>query len=133
MRSTATIKALIVVILLSGIFGYRALFPSAPKTAGVVKTAEEGRNIAKAAMDYLSQLRREGRLPGVAFNEHGNAEISGRLQYHPYSLTMRFNKEGEASTNNYSIVQIKQDSPWQLKRAWQTDSNGQIIQEWTIK
>jgi hypothetical protein len=133
MRSTVTIIVLVVVILVSAIFGYRTLFPSAPKKADVVKTIEEGQIVAKAGMDYLSQLRQEGGLPGVATNEHGNAYISGRLSDYPFSLTLRFNKEGEASTNNYTIVQIKKDSPWQLKRAWQTDSNDQIIQEWTVK
>ena len=125
--------ALVAVILLLARFGYRPLFPTAPKKAVIVKTEEEAQTIAKAGMDYLSQLRREGRLPGDTTNDHGYVSISGRLSYHPYSLIMRFNKEGEASTNNYTIVQIKKDSAWQLKRAWQINSNDQIIQEWTIK
>jgi hypothetical protein len=133
LKGAVTIIALVVVILVSAIFGYRAIFPSAPQRAGVVKTVAEGRMIAKSGMDYLSQLRTEGLLPGVATNEHGNAAISGRLSFYPYSLTVRFTKAGEVFTNNYTIVQIKKDLPWQLKRAWQTGSNGQIIQEWTVK
>ena len=133
MRSRVTIAALVAVILVSTRFGHRPLFPVAPKMAGVVKTEEEERILAEAARDYLSQLRREGRLPGDTTNDHGIAYISGRLSVPPYSLTMRFHKEGQASTNNYTIMQIKKDSPWQLKRAWQTDSNDQIIQEWTVK
>jgi hypothetical protein len=133
MRSTVTIIALVLVILVSAIFGYSVLFPSASKRAGVVKNVEEARIVATAGMEYLSQLRREGRLQGVTANEHGNAYISGRLSYYPYSLTIRLNKQGEASMNNYKIVQINKHSPWALKRAWQTDSNGHIIQEWTVK
>ena len=129
MKSTLTIPW-VVVVLIMAIFGYRAL--SFPNRAGVVQTVDEGRMVAKAGMDYLFHLRLEGRLPGITTTEHGNASISGGLSRYPYSLTMRFNKQGEASTNNYTILQLKKDSPWQLKRAWQTDSNGQIIQEWPV-
>jgi hypothetical protein len=133
MRNTLAIVALVAVILVSAIFVYRELYPSASKRTGIVKTVAEGRTIAMSGMDYLSQLRREGRLPGVATNEHGNATVSGRLASYPYSLTMCVTIPGKMFTNNYSVVQIKKDSPWQLKRAWQTDSNGQTIQEWPVK
>jgi hypothetical protein len=133
MKSTFTITALVVVILVSAIFGYHALYPSAPKRAGVVRTVAEGQTIASSGMEYLSQLRREGHLPGVATNEHGNATIYFRLASPPYSLTVRVTIRGETFTNNYNIVQNKKDSPWELKRAWQTDSKGQIIQEWAVK
>lgn len=132
MGTKATIVTLVAVILILSRFGNRPLFPEAPKRAGVVKSQEEGRIILKAATDYLSQLRQEGRLPGHTTNDHGIVSISGTMLYYPYSLTIRF-KEGEASTNTYTIVQINKDSPWQLKRAWQTDSNDQIIQEWAVK
>jgi hypothetical protein len=133
MRNPFAILALVVGILVSAIFGYRALYPSAPKRVGVVKTVAEGQAIALSGMDYLSQLRTEGRLPGVASNEHQNAYIDGRLGSYPYSLTMHYNKGGGAVTNHYAIVQIKQGSPWQLKRAWQTDAKGKITQEWSVK
>ena len=80
----------------------------------------------------MFQLRQEGRLPGYTTNAHGIVSIDGPMAYYPFSLTIRF-KEGEASTNSYTIVQINKDSPWQLKRAWQTDSKDQIIQEWAVR
>ena len=132
MRTKVTIVTVVAVILILSRFGNRPLFPEAPKKAAVVKRYEEGRIILEAGRDYLSQLRQEGRLPGQTTNDHGIVSVDGTMAYYPYSLTMRF-KEGEASTNNYTIVQIKKDSPWQLKRAWQTDSNDQIIQEWAVK
>lgn len=132
MRTKVTIVTLVAVILILSRFGNRPLFPEAPKRAVVVKSPEEGSIIIKAGRDYLSQLRREGRLPGHTTNDHGIVSISGTILFYPYSLTVRF-KEGEASTNSYTIVQINKNSPWQLKRAWQTDSNDQITQEWAVK
>ncbi len=132
MTTKVTIVAMVAVLLILSRFGNRPLFPEAPKRTGVVKSYEEGRNILEAGRGYLSQLRQEGRLPGQTTNGHGLVAIDGAMSYYPYSLTMRF-KEGEAFTNNYTIVQINKDSPWQLRRAWQTDSNDQIIQEWAVK
>jgi len=132
MRTKVTIITLVGVILILSRFGNRPLFPEAPKKAGVVKSHEEGRIILEAGRDYLFQLRREGRLPGYTTNAHGIVSIDGSMLYYPFSLTIRF-KDGEASTNSYTIVQINKDSPWQLKRAWQTDSKDQIIQEWAVR
>jgi hypothetical protein len=119
--------ALLVLILL----GSRGLHSSKHGNVGILNI-DEGRNVAKSGMDYLVRLRQEGKLPGVTTNQHGNAIVSGRLPYYPFALTMRFNAEGTAVTNNYRIVQLKKDSSWILKRAWQTDTNGQIVQEWAV-
>ncbi len=133
MRTRITILACAAIILVSAIFGYRALFPSAPPKAHVVKTVAEGRVIAMSGKDYLLQLWREGRLPGTTTNEHGNATVSGQLASYPYTLTARITITGEMFTNNYTIVQNRKGSPWQLKRAWQTGPDGQVVQVWTVK
>lgn len=112
---------------------YREVRPSSPKSKSIVRTVEEGRTIAKSGLEYLSQLREEGHLPGVATNEHGHASINGRLNSYPYSLTVQLTKEGETPINHYTITKVSKNSTWQLERAWQTDSGGHILQEWSIK
>jgi hypothetical protein len=105
------------------------------KKVGGFKTAVE-RQAVLSARDYLSRLWQERRLPGISgfsTNDQGVAIISGRMSAYPYTLTMRVNKNGEALTNNYTIMEMEKDSPWQLKRAWQTGPNGQIVQEWSVK
>lgn len=125
--------AWVVVTLIAAIFGYVALFSSDIKKEGVLRTDKEKQVVAKGGMEFLFHMRQAGHLPGVTTNEHGFASISGQLSAYPYSLIMQFSENGKAFTNNYSIVQMKKDSSWQLTRAWQTDSNGQIIQEWSVK
>ena len=120
-----------VILVLAGC-GLRTFFSTNHENVGI-QNVDEGNVVAKSGMDFLLHLRQEGRLPGITINEHGNARISGRLPQYPFLLTMRFNAEGTAVTNNYRIAQIKKDSPWELERAWQTDTNGQIVQEWPVK
>lgn len=124
---------LVVAILVAAWIGCRVAFSSHPKSPRAILTAGEGQTVAKSAIDFLSQLHQEGHLPGVASNEHGNVSLSGRLSDPPYSFTARFNQEGAPLTSHYNLVQMTKESPWQLKRAWQTDSNGQIVQEWPLQ
>ena len=136
MKSALAIIGLVVVILVSAFFSYRQLYPSSPsdsKRPGVVRTVAEGRKIAISGMDYLIHLRQQGRLPGAAANEHGDATIDWRLGAYPYMLKAKFKKRDESSVNSYTIVQLNENSPWKLTRAWQADANGQVIQEWPVK
>lgn len=130
MKNAVTMTASVVVILVMAMICYREIHPASPKMNGAVKTVQEGQAIAKSGIEYLSQLRQEGRLPGVGTNEHGHASINGRLNSYPYSLTMQLTKEGETSVNHYAIKKLSKNSTWQLERAWQTDSSGHFIQEW---
>jgi hypothetical protein len=132
MRSAVIIMAGVAVgILIAATLGHRGAFSSS-KSEDVIRTVGEGQAVVRTGMDYLLRLRTEGRLPGITTNDHGNASISGRLSDYPFALTVRFSPTGAVAAENYSIVQFRQDSPWQLKRAWQTDSNGQIIHEWAL-
>lgn len=88
----------------------------------------------------LKQIRDQSRLPGVSKDEHGtltseNLRFSNSLPVltYPALRTFYFVKEGETSTNNYTLVKQTKDSEWKLQKAWQTDSKGQIIQEWPVK
>jgi hypothetical protein len=133
MRSAVTIIAGVLVgILIAASPGHRASFAS-PESQSVVRKVDDGQAIAKAGMDYLLRLRGEGHLPGITTNEHGNAFISGQWSDYPLAFTMQFSPTGAGSTENYRIVQPGKDSPWRLSRAWQTDTNGQIVQERPIQ
>ena len=93
------------------------------------------------AAQEIGQLHDQGRLPGVSKNEHGDmtsdtldSVISGRaaIPTYPISLTFHLIKEGDTSTNNYTLVKQAKDSEWRLQRAWETDSNGLIVREWPV-
>ena len=99
-------------------------------------------NVAKteavSAGDYVLLLHQQGRLPGDSKDSHGKITcylLPSDLQEvtYPLSRTFRVVETGSTSTNNYTVVRAAKDSSWQLQRAWQTDSEGQVVQEWTSK
>jgi len=123
--------AVLLGILIGATLGHREVFSSS-KNEGDVRTVDEGQAIAKTGMNYVLRLRGGGRLPGITTNDHGSGSVIGRLSDYPFALTVQLRPTGAVFTANYSIVQLRPDSSWHLKRAWQADSNGQIIHEWPI-
>jgi hypothetical protein len=95
--------------------------------------------IAAAA---IKQILDQGHLPGVSKGEHGDisfdagplviSNVAVAMTY-PASRTLHLVKDGETSTNNYVLVKQTKDSEWKLQKAWLTDSNGQVIQEWRVQ
>jgi hypothetical protein len=101
------------------------------------------------AGEFLKKMHDDGNLPGVSKDDHGNFSSdeftylysnnvngivfsnAGTITY-PLSRTFHLVKNGETSTNNFALVKNSKDSDWKLQRAWETDSNGQTIQEWPV-
>jgi hypothetical protein len=97
-----------------------------------------------AAGKKLMQLHEDGHLPINPKDEHGDVTItcdtgpmirSNELVEiaYPTKRTFHIVKVGETSTNNYILVKSSKDSEWELKKAWETDSNGQVIKEWPVQ
>lgn len=116
----------------------------ADEGAMAVKTALTNQVYAEtyAAGAALKNLDNLGRLPGVSQDDHWqvtsdmvDSVVSNRalaIEF-PASRTFRLVKTNETSTNNYTFVKQTKDAEWKLQKAWQTDSKGQIIQEWPVK
>ena len=91
---------------------------------------------AVSAGDYVLQLHQQGRLPGDTKDAHGKITCyltPSDLQEVSYPLSRTFRVVETGATNNYTVVRLAKDSSWQLQRAWQTDSEGHVIQEWPVK
>jgi hypothetical protein len=119
----------ILLLVLAGCLGN----PSPTTKTGEAKIVAEAQTEAATGGDFLLQLLHEGRLPGLTTNDHGKFFCNTKPVSYPYSLTYYCSKVGGNSTNYYTIARLKKDSAWQLERALQTDSQGQIVQEWTVK
>jgi hypothetical protein len=90
----------------------------------------------------LQQIYAQGQLPGVAESDHGkmgfdtiDLVVSNNPTIISYPALRKFYlvKDGETFTNHYILGKESKDAEWKLQRAWETDSNGQVIQEWPIK
>ena len=96
------------------------------------------RKQAKSGGDFLVRLHQKGQLPGDAKDEHGKitcylspADLEQTI--YPLSRTYQVVKKGDSSTNNYTIKRFAKHSPWQLQRAWRTDSQGRVTEEWAVE
>jgi len=96
------------------------------------------RTEAKSGGDFLFRLHQKGQLPGDAKDEHGKltcylSPTDLEEVIYPLSRTYQVVKTGDSSTNNYTIIRLTKSSPWQLQRAWRTDSQGRVTEEWAVK
>jgi hypothetical protein len=112
-----------------------------PKVIKMAITNEVHMETGRAGL-ILKQLHEQGRLPGDSKDEHGKLTsgtfdlvVSNKATVitYPTSRTFHLVKDGDTSTNNYTLVKLSKDSEWKLQKAWQTDSNGTFVKEWPIQ
>ncbi len=108
------------------------------KVPGARESSDAGR--------FLAQLLESGRLPGAENAEKGamlspaSADTLLPNVYTPqptnYPLSRTFNgqrKLGGPWENHYTVVKLSADSPWQIKRAWRTEAQGNTVEEYRVK
>ncbi len=73
-----------------------------------------------------------GRLPGFLKDEHGTA--NGRIHFTAYpnfdSVTVEARKKNDPTLFSYLFAHASEDDSWKLKKAWQSDQNGRLIEEY---
>jgi hypothetical protein len=80
-------------------------------------------------IEFVKDLKKNGQLPGWSTDDKGQLACSGP-RTSPLTLTIR--KTGDSFIYHYTIARASQDSPWKLQKAWQTDQNGRMIQEFPM-
>ena len=98
--------------------------------------------VVGAAATFFDDLRKQGRLPGVQSNSHGEGSsdsledtdswIAQKIKY-PFSITINLVLTDDSLTNHYTLTCPSKDSSWQLQRAWRTDLEGHVVKEWPVK
>lgn len=82
-------------------------------------------------MDFLKDLKEEGRLPGWSEDDHG--ELDGAaMDPDLTSGTVAFRKNGHPSLFHYTVTRASKESPWRLQKAWQTDPDDRLIQTYAV-
>ena len=88
------------------------------------------------AGEFLSNLKQRGELPGWLKDEHGKLYFSnsgdGVLKTHPISQSIIAIKEHGDSQYHYLVTKASKDSAWKLQRAWRTDGNEHVIEEYPL-
>jgi hypothetical protein len=84
----------------------------------------------ESAAKALKALERNGHLPGWSKTD-GMAVSKGTFVLNSGSVTFNIQKSAD-SICHYKFTQPYDDGPWQLTKAWCTDSAGRFIQEYPV-
>ena len=83
-----------------------------------------------SAFRFMKALKQEGRVPGWSKDEHG--EWHSFPEIGTNSVTFVFQKSGKPSVYHYRVTRSTNDAPWQLQKAWRTDQNDQLLEEYPL-
>jgi hypothetical protein len=102
-----------------------------PRRTMYLKLATDGRPLldveVKGALEFLIHLKKAGRSPGWSKEEHGTIYRWS----HPDSDTCGFSarKDGDDSIYHYIVTRASKGTPWELQKAWRTDRDGKVVEE----
>jgi outer membrane lipoprotein-sorting protein len=92
-----------------------------------------------AAGDFLTDLKKQGALPGISKDVHGSGTVENftlsQLENPTYPFTATFSliPTDGSFTNHYTVVRPSKGAPWRLEKAWGTDGQGRTLVEWPVK
>lgn len=103
-------------------------WPLVPKEVEVV-----AKEAADSASEFLKALKLQGQLPGWLENESGEA-TAFHFQFRPAldTITLETRKGGDSSTYHYTVNRASKGTPWRLEKAWRTDEDGHLLQEYPV-
>jgi hypothetical protein len=142
MHSISTINILRGFCALGVVMLVASCHTKAPNDASSLLTLAKTNSIAidtAQAGNFLFGLHKSGRLPGDSPNDVGQVtsdfiplSLTNQLQY-PISRVFHVTKTNDSSIYNYTVTKLSNGLPWQLQRAWKTDSKNKVIEEWPVR
>jgi hypothetical protein len=86
----------------------------------------------KSAVKVLERLNKRGKLPGYSKDSEGTTFNATYTKSHIESITLDCRKKGDSSSYHYTFTRASKDSPWKLQKAWRTDQNDKMIEEYPV-
>jgi hypothetical protein len=85
-----------------------------------------------APMEFVEKLKQQSQLPGLSKDDKGMLYLEKYSDLVLKSATFKFRKNDDSSNYHYIINRASENSPWKLQKAWKTDQNDHVIEEWPI-
>jgi hypothetical protein len=87
----------------------------------------------KSAVTLLRSLKKSGHLPGWSKDDKVVAK-SATFTCHSIVTggTFTARKIGDSSVYHFQVIRASEDSPWKLQKAWRTDANGHMLEEYPV-
>jgi hypothetical protein len=105
----------------------------------------------QAPAKFLESLKEGNQLPGLSNEDKGMTYVDAYSNFEPQSMkgkglafskgyfktrhksvTFDFWKKGDSSIYRYQISRASEDSPWKLQKAWRTDKNNRMVEEYQV-
>lgn len=87
----------------------------------------------KSAMKFMEHLMSANQLPGWQKHDKVASKTVHFIFQYPDSIIFdHAQKKGDPSIYHYQVSRASKASPWKLDRAWRTDADGHMIQEYTV-
>jgi hypothetical protein len=86
--------------------------------------------VTTAALDYLTTLKEQGKLPGWSKDDRGTprALLSGARDI----VTVKLSKNGAHDIYHFQVLMRPGAGPGRLQKAWRTTETGQMLEEYSI-
>lgn len=88
---------------------------------------------AKSVLKYCERLKKRGQLPGWSKDDEIAAKIVTFTYHYPDSVTFEIPKKGDSSLYHYEVTRASEDSSWKLQKAWRTDRDDHMAEEYTVR
>jgi hypothetical protein len=93
--------------------------------AAALKSAE------RSSIKTLRQLSKRGQLPGTAKGDHGKT-TAFHFNHVLDAATWDLLKNGDSSFYHYTFARAPKTGSWKLQKAWRTDKNNRMIEEYPL-
>jgi hypothetical protein len=91
---------------------------------------------AKAAGNSVyplaKKLMKKGQLPGCPKEDRGTLKKVFHFRFDPDTATLDAVKKGDSSTYHYEFTRASKDSPWKLQKAWRTDQDEHMVENYPV-
>ena len=93
---------------------------------------QEVKAVGKSAVTLLRSLKKSGHLPGWSKDDKSMAKSVSFSCSSTLTGTFTARKIGDSSVYHFQVIRASEDSPWKLRKAWQTDTNDCLIKEYLV-
>lgn len=115
-------------------FPHRTMYLKKTRTGPLVdkRWLAETKTAGRSAFRLARKMIKRGQLPGWRKDDPAMSKAMCRLRRNPDRVTLDVHKKGDVSTYHYEFGRPNQDDSWTLQRAWRTDPNDQMVEEYPV-
>jgi hypothetical protein len=115
-------------------FPHRILYLKQTRSGPLVdaELVAAGEAAGKSAFKLARRWRRAGQLPGWSTDDRGTGAFGYHFHREPDTVTLDIPKRGDPCTYHYELTRPAPDRPWKLQKAWRTDQDEHMVENYSV-